>query len=38
VEDPTLIAADGSDDHLVSCHLRTGAYQHLDTTAGAKNH
>lgn len=31
-EDPSLAAVEGSEDHLVSCHLRTGAYQHLDVT------
>ncbi|MGI9649529.1 MAG: ABC transporter ATP-binding protein [Acidimicrobiia bacterium] len=31
-EDPGLAAVEGSEEHLVSCHLRTGAYQHLDTT------
>ena len=31
-EDPTLAAVSGADEHLVSCHLRTGAFQHLDPT------
>ena len=31
-EDPGLAPVEGADDHDVSCHLRTGAYQHLDPT------
>jgi peptide/nickel transport system ATP-binding protein/oligopeptide transport system ATP-binding protein len=30
VEVPTLLPVPGSADHVASCHLRTGAYQHLD--------
>lgn len=30
-EDPSLAVVEGSEEHLVSCHLRTGAYQHMDT-------
>jgi peptide/nickel transport system ATP-binding protein len=29
-EDPALAPFEGADDHDVSCHLRTGAYRHLD--------
>lgn len=29
-EDPQLLPTDRHDDHLVSCHLRTGAYQQHD--------
>jgi peptide/nickel transport system ATP-binding protein len=31
-ESPTLRPVPGSDEHLVSCHLRTGDYTHLDPT------
>jgi peptide/nickel transport system ATP-binding protein/oligopeptide transport system ATP-binding protein len=30
VEVPTLLPVPGAADHLASCHLRTGAYRHLD--------
>jgi peptide/nickel transport system ATP-binding protein/oligopeptide transport system ATP-binding protein len=33
VEVPTLLPVPGTADHLASCHLRTGAYMHLDRTA-----
>jgi peptide/nickel transport system ATP-binding protein len=29
-DDPRLLPVPGSDDHFVSCHLRTGDFQHLD--------
>jgi oligopeptide transport system ATP-binding protein len=32
VELPTLSAVDGNDRHAASCHLRTGAHRHLDTS------
>jgi peptide/nickel transport system ATP-binding protein len=35
VGDPMLEAVAGADEHLVSCHLRTGEYQHLDPFKGA---
>jgi len=28
-QDPTLLPVEGSAEHLVSCHLRTGAFTHL---------
>ncbi len=31
VEVPTLLPANGSDEHLAACHIRTGAHQDLDT-------
>jgi len=31
VEVPTLLPANGSEEHLAACHLRTGAHQDLDT-------
>ena len=33
VDDPTLMSLGDSDEHLVSCQLRTGAFQHLDPKA-----
>ncbi len=29
-EDPTLLPFEGSEEHLVSCHLRAGEFTHLD--------
>lgn len=35
-DDPVLKPVEGSDEHLVACHLRTPEYRHLDPTqAGA---
>ncbi len=30
VEDPQMARTGASEDHFAACHLRTGAYQHLD--------
>jgi peptide/nickel transport system ATP-binding protein len=30
VEEPELLPVHGNEGHLAACHLRTGAYQHLD--------
>ncbi|MBU1494461.1 MAG: ABC transporter ATP-binding protein [Actinobacteria bacterium] len=34
-DDPVLLPVEGSAEHLVSCHLRTGAFQHLDPERGS---
>ncbi len=31
-EIPLLLPVEGNQEHLAACHLRTGAYQHLDST------
>ena len=31
-EEPELMPVHGNEGHLAACHLRTGAYQHLDPT------
>ena len=33
IEVPELLPVDGSATHLAACHLRTGAYQHLEARA-----
>ncbi|MEX2322437.1 MAG: oligopeptide/dipeptide ABC transporter ATP-binding protein [Acidimicrobiia bacterium] len=35
VEEPVLLPVGDAEDHLASCHLRTGAHQHLDPTGPA---
>lgn len=33
-ENPTLLPVAGAPEHMVSCHLRTGEFQHLDPMRG----
>ncbi|MCJ7726243.1 MAG: ABC transporter ATP-binding protein [Acidimicrobiia bacterium] len=33
-ENPRLLPVEGAPEHMVSCHLRTGEFKHLDPTRG----